>query len=371
MEELIECKRCLLSNNDDNEIIFDNTGICNYCHQFEKTKAKYTDTDFNARFIAKKLEEIKTRSKGKKFDSILGLSGGVDSSYLALWAKENGLKPLIVHFDNGWNSELAIKNIENICRILEYDLHTIVIEWEEFKNLQLAYFRSGVVDIECASDHAIIATLYDLAFENGVHYILSGTNYQTECIMPKGWNFSKQDYTNLINIYRKFGNGNRLRSYPKKGILKQLFYRHIYKIEFVEFLNYMKYEKIETKKILESKLNWRDYGGKHFESQFTKVYQSYILPRKFGVDKRKAHLSNLICSGSISRENAKLELLNMPYNEREVKNEIDYLIKKWGIASKEFEEIMNAKPTNHEIFGTDQSILIFLNRLRNLLLFRR
>jgi N-acetyl sugar amidotransferase len=369
MGKVIECCRCILSNVDDPFIKFNENGLCGYCQEFDLTQKKYADKKYNTLFIESKLNEIKLKGKGKKYDSILGLSGGVDSSFLAYWAKEKNLRPLIVHFDNGWNSELAIKNIESVCTILGFELQTIVIDWDEFKNLQLAYFKSGVVDIECASDHAILATLYNLAFKNNIHYILAGTNYQTECIMPKGWNFSKQDYTNLKNINKEFGNGNKLKSYPTKGILKQLFFRHIFKVEFVEFLNYIEYDKNQIKTFLKENLDWRDYGGKHYESQFTKIYQSYILPTKFGVDKRKAHLSNLICSKTISKEEAINEIKVLPYDQNQIKSDISYLIKKWGITIEEFDSVMEAKPIPQDTFGSDIKFFILLNKIKRAILF--
>lgn len=362
--KFIECSRCVLNNHDDETISFNQNGICNYCLEYDATAKKYSDGEKNKQYLERKLTEIKERGKSKEFDSILGLSGGVDSSYLAYWAKQQGLNPLIVHFDNGWNSELAINNIENICKNLNLQLHTIVIDWEEFKELQLAYLKAGVVDIECASDHAIIATLYNLAYQYKIHYILAGVNYQTENIMPKNWNYSKQDYTNLKNINRQFGKLRKFKSYPTKPFLKQMFYRYIFKVEFVEFLNYLPYEKNEVKKFIAEKLGWRDYGGKHYESQFTKIYQSYILPSKFKVDKRKAHLSNLICSGQITKEEAKKELASAPFDSATIEGDIEYLVKKWGITRKEFNGIMQEKPRRQADFGSDNDIYKFFSSIK-------
>lgn len=358
------CTRCILGLDDDPNLTFDAHGVCNYCRQYDEIAGRYTDKAANQRWVSNKLAEIKARAGNKKYDSILGLSGGVDSSYLAYWAKENGLRPLIVHFDNGWNSELAVANIERICKTLDFELNTIVIDWEEFRNLQLAYFRAGVVDIECASDHAIIATLFNLAYQYKVHYILAGVNYQTECIMPRGWNYNKQDYLNLKAVYEKHGPGKKLKNYPTKPVLKQLFFRHVFKIEFVEFLNYIDYNKDQVKAFITEKLGWRDYGGKHYESQFTKIYQSYILPVKFGVDKRRAHFANLICSGQMTREEALMELENKPYDAEKIRVEIEYLLKKWGITRAEFDKIMESKPVSHQAYPSDQEVYRKINQVR-------
>lgn len=364
----IECKRCVLNTDDDPTLTVNEQGICNYCQKYDMVASQYLDKEKNRLFIEQKLKVIRKQGKHKKFDCILGLSGGVDSSYLALWAKENGLRPLIVHFDNGWNSELAVHNIENICITLDLELHTIVMNWEEFKELQLAYFSAGVIDIECASDHAIIATLYNLAYQYKIHYILAGVNHQTEIVMPKKWTYNKQDYRNLKYIYKSFSENKRLRHYPTKPFYKQLFFRYLYKVEFVEFLNYIDYNKAKVKTEIKEKLGWRDYGGKHYESTFTKFYQSYILPVKFGIDKRRAHLSNLICSNQITRDEALAELTIPPYDKEKIEEDIEYVLKKWNLSRPEFDSIMNAPLRSHEDFPSDQDFYnIFRHIKRNLL----
>ena len=353
--EYNQCSRCILDTNDDSHIQFDEKNICNYCRKYEYIQTvELGSPEERKNKLAAKIEEIKSHGKGKNYDCLLGISGGVDSSFLAYWAFENGLRPLVIHLDNGWNSELAVQNIQSICQKLNYDLHTHVIDWEEFKELQLAYLKASVVDIEVLTDHAITAVTYDIAKKYHIKYTLSGYNYATEAIMPKGWTFDKTDYTNIIDIYKKYGCRKTLKTFPKLTFAKKLYYHFFLKIESVQVLNYINYNKATAKKILTEKLGWKDYGGKHFESVFTKFYQIYILPNKFKIDKRKAHLSNLICSGQITKEEAMEELKKQIYDGIKIQNEKEYVIKKLGLTTKEFEEVMNLPVRKHQNFDSDQ-----------------
>jgi N-acetyl sugar amidotransferase len=349
------CTHCLLSSADTEVISFNNDGVCSYCSGYEQTiRAFNKHADAPEVRLNRMVSDMKAKGQGQRYDCILGLSGGTDSTYLAWWAHQQGLRPLVVHMDNGWNSELAVKNIENICTRLGWDLHTHVIDWEEFRELQLAYLRAGVIDIEVLTDHAIYAVIYRLARKYNIKYTLNGFNYATEAIMPKGWTYNKRDYENIRDIYKKYGSGKKLKTYPHLGFSGALWYHLFLKIENVNVLNYLPYNKEEAKKIITAELGWRDYGGKHFESVFTKFYQIYILPGKFGVDKRKCHLSNLICSGQITREQA-LEELKMPlYDEAELRDEKQFVLKKFGLSETEFDAIMNGPVRKHEAFKTDK-----------------
>jgi len=340
----------------DADIFFDEEGVCNHCHQHDRAYADLVPKGLEAeKQLSTLINRIKEKGKGKKYDCIIGLSGGVDSTYVALLVKKLGLRPLAVHLDNGWDSELAVKNVENIVTKLNIDLYTIVINWEEFKDLQLAYLKAGVVDLEVTSDHAIFASLYKLAKENNISFVISGTNVTTESIMPKTWYYGKKDdLVNLKDIYHKYGSGRKLRTYPTQGFLKLLYFNLFHKLETVSILNYVPYVKSEIKEIIKKELGWKDYGGKHHESVITKFYQSYILPKRFGIDKRRAHLSNLICSGQITREEALLEIQKPLYSSPfELEKDIEYIIKKFGISRMEFDAIMNAPINKHEDFKTD------------------
>jgi N-acetyl sugar amidotransferase len=351
------CTQCLLSSSDTSVISFNEAGVCSYCTGYVQTINAFNNQPLNPEARLKRtVTQMKAHGKGKRYDCILGLSGGTDSSYLAWWAHQQGLRPLVVHMDNGWNSELAVKNIENICTRLGWDLHTHVIDWEEFRELQLAYLRAGVIDIEVLTDHAIYAIIYRLAHKYKIKYTLNGYNYATEAIMPKGWTYNKRDYENIRDIYAKFGSGKKLKTYPHLGFAGALWYHIFLKIENVNVLNYLPYRKDEAKKLITAELGWRDYGGKHFESVFTKFYQIYILPRKFGVDKRKCHLSNLICSGQISREEALEEMKKPLYDEAELNEEKQFVLKKFGLTEEAFEAIMQGPVRKHESFKTDKPL---------------
>jgi hypothetical protein len=260
---------------------------------------------------------------------------------------------LVVHFDNGWNSEIAVKNIENIITRLGFDLYTLVVNWEEFRDIQLAYFKADVVDIEAITDHAIIATMYRLALENDLKYILSGTNVVTEATLPKNWIFNKVDHKNIQAIHKVYGTVP-LKTYPffsttlkKRAQMKG--------IEVLSPLNYISYNKAEVKETITRELGWRDYGGKHYESIFTRFYQGYILPVKFGIDKRKAHLSNLIFSGQISKDQAVSELEVPPYELHQLEEDRAFVLKKLGFTSSGFDEYLQRPRREHAEFAVERA----------------
>ncbi|HOZ86494.1 MAG TPA: N-acetyl sugar amidotransferase, partial [Bacteroidia bacterium] len=241
-------------------------------------------------------------------------------------------------------------------RKLSLDLYTYVINWEEFKELQLAYIRAGVIDIEALTDHAILSTIYQIAEKYKIRYTLSGFNYATEAVMPKGWVFDKSDWENIKDIYSKFGSGKKISTFPHMSFYKKLYYHWFLKLESIQVLNYIPYNKQDAKKLIAEKLAWRDYGGKHYESVFTKFYQAYILPVRFHVDKRMAHLSNLICSGQITREAAMKELEQPLYNESDLSSEKEYVLKKLGLKEKEFDLMMTEPARSHLEFKTEKPL---------------
>lgn len=348
MKEIVKvCTRCVMDTSDPH-IYFDIKGVCNHCYNsersFETTKS-LTEKEF-----LKLSDQIKIEGKDEKYDCIIGLSGGVDSSYLALILKETyGLRPLAVHLDNGWNSKLATKNIFNIVKKLDIGLHTHVIEWEEFKDLQKSYIKASVVDIEALTDHAITSLMYQQAKLNGIKYILDGTNSSSEAKLPVSWRFNKADSKNIKDIHNKYGK-SLINTFPlmtnreKKSIKKSIYQ--------IAPLDYVDYNKETSKKILIEKLNWKDYGGKHHESIFTRFYQGYILPKKFNIDKRKSHLSSLIYSNQISREEALKELNNEHYPEELMNQDIEYVIKKLDLSIDEFNKYINSKPVSHFHYQT-------------------
>ena len=349
-----QCSLTVMDNIADPDITFDENGICNYYYEYKKAAAEGV---FTGKEGEKKLSDlvhkIKKEGRDKRYDCLIGLSGGVDSTYVAHLVKQLELRPLAVHLDNGWDSELAVKNVENIITKLGFDLYTLVVNWEEFKDIQLAYLRASVVDIEVVSDHAIFSTMYKLAKEYNTGYIISGTNIVTEYILPPSWIYQKMDFTDLKDIHNRYGKV-KLKTYPTFDFKKYVYYSAVLKLNPISILNYVPYNKKEIKGIIKKELDWRDYGGKHYESVFTKFYQAYILPEKFKIDKRKAHLSTLICSGQITKQEALKELEQPLYPANELKADKEYVLKKLGLSETEFENIMHSPVKKHQDFKTDK-----------------
>ncbi len=351
-----QCAISVMDTIADPNITFDEKGICNYYYEhLQKEKDFVLKGEAGSKKVQELVEKIKADGKGKKYDCITGISGGVDSTYLCLQAKNLGLRTLVVHFDNGWNSELAVKNIENIIGKLGFDLYTLVVDWNEFKDLQLAYLKASVVDIEALTDHAIAGTLFKLAAENNIKHILSGYNIVTEATLPKHWVFTKNDDANIKDIHKKFGTAP-LKTYPFFGLKQKKMYASLKGIESINLLNYLDYNKQAVKEVIIKELDWRDYGGKHYESVFTRFYQGYILPVKFGIDKRKAHLSDLIYSGQITKAEA-LSQLQKPIMEKEqLEQDFAFVLKKFNLTEAEFEAIIKAPRREHTEFATIQTI---------------
>ena len=348
LRPIVYCKRCVMSTASDFFIEFDDNGVCNHCLLYNNRAQLYISSSDSEKevILSNLINDIKQKGKSKKYDCIIGVSGGVDSTYVAYLVKNWGLRPLAVHCDNGWNSELAVSNINNVLKKLNIDLYTHVINWEEFKDLQLSYLKASVIDLEAISDHAITATLYNVANKKGIKYILSGENLVTEGYLPSSWVHLKNDLINIRGIHKKFGS-KKLRSYPTLGYFKKWYLTKFYKIECIQILNYITYNKSEAQDILIKKLDWRDYGGKHYESIITRFYQSYILPNKFGIDKRVSHFSTLICSGQMTREEAMQELSKLPYNNDLMLQDKKYVIKKLGLTDEKFDELMSLPIKSH------------------------
>jgi N-acetyl sugar amidotransferase len=340
-----QCTNCILDTNDDEKISFDDSGVCNYCRDYISKYVVNGLTDSSKEERLKELiQKIKSGRRKKKYDCIMGLSGGVDSSYLAFIAKQKGLNPLMVHFDNGWNSELAVKNIEGILRKTGFDLYTYVVDWNEFKDLQLSYIKAGVLDWEIPTDHGFYACLHHQAYKHGIKYVLTGHNYQTEAILPNTMRWSKMDVANIKDIHSKFGKV-KLKTFPMLNFFTFSWYKFVLKLERINLLELVHYNKEDAKETIKREFGWVDYGGKHYESIFTRFYQGYILKEKFGFDKRKAHLSNLILSGQISREKALTEVSKPPYDPDLLEEDFNYVAKKFDLSPDEFREII-ARP-NH------------------------
>ena len=345
------CTKCVLDTSD-RDITFDDNGVCHYCNNFSKLMGNSMDGQEANKHLLSMIEKIKASGKGEN-DCIVGMSGGVDSTYVAYLARKHGLNPLAVHIDAGWNSEIAVKNIESATNKLGIDLETIVINWKEVRDLQRAYFKASVPNCDVPQDHAFVAGVYNLAAKYGIQYMISGHNNVTEFILPPSWGYDSGDLDNLIDIHKKYGEV-KLKSYPMLTLFRKVIYfRYFKKLQSFRILNFVSYNKEEVKQFITNNLDWKDYGGKHFESRFTKYFQSYYLPVKFGFDKRRAHLSNLVASGQLSRESSLSELENLPYNEDEISEDTEYFIKKLGFSREQWNKIMTDKPKKHSDFKTD------------------
>ncbi len=343
------CTRCIMDTTDP-EIRFDQDGVCNHCTgHLERIKAELHPGEEGHRELERIAEIIKREGRGKRYDCIIGVSGGVDSTTVAYHVKRLGLRPLAVHLDNGWDSELAVSNIEKTLNVLGVDLFTQVLDWEEFKNLQLSFLRASVPNAEIPTDHAIISLLYHSAAREGVRYIIHGGNVSSEGIMPVSWMHYNQDLRLLKAIHRRFGTG-RLKSFPKMSLFHWSYYLLVRGFKYFPILNYLDYDKNQARQLLIDELAWRPYGAKHYESIYTRFFQSYFLPVKFNIDKRKAHFSSLICAGQMTREQALAEMEKEAYPAEMMAEDKEYVLKKLGLSPQHFEEIMALPIRKHTDF---------------------
>lgn len=323
------CTRCVIDANAA-DVSFDSMGRCNYCTAMLEKLAVFQPP--NPKMLESKLaafvEKVRAAGQGKRYDCIVGVSGGADSAYALYLAKQHGLRPLAVHMDNGWNSELAVNNIENLVRKLNVDLYTHVVEWREYRALQQAFFDADVIDVELLYDNAMLAVNYGLAARFGVKYMLSGSNTTTEGMrVPRNYNWNKFDRKNIIDIAHRAG--VKVRSLPTIGVKRFVWDRMVRGTQWVPFLDYIDYNKESCIELLVNAIGYRTYPYKHYESIFTRFYQGYLLPTKFGIDKRRLHLSSLICSGQMSREKAILLLEHSPYPDSDdLQVDIEYFLKK-------------------------------------------
>ncbi len=343
------CKNCVMDTSDP-EIVFDENGVCNYCRNYKARKKLFVpNTEEKSRHLQDMISFCKKKGKGKKYDCIIGISGGVDSTYVAYKVKELGLRPLAIHLDNGWDAELAVSNIHNVLKKLDIELYTYVLDWEEFRSLQVAFLKASTPDSEIPTDHAIGALLKDFAAKEDVP-LITGTNFSSESILPRVWSQGHMDWGYIKKVNSLFGS-KKLKDFPHYSVYKRIYWNRIKGLSMFELLDYIDYEKENAKKFLIEKLGWRDYGGKHHESIYTKFFQAYILPVKFGFDKRRAHLTSLILGGQISRQQALEEIKKPLYDEKELQEHLIYVPKKLGLTKEEFDEIMNTPPRNYEEFS--------------------
>ena len=352
-----ECTRCVMDAHAA-DTIFDVDGRCNYCTSMLARLDAYqpADPQVLATKLAAFVEKIRTAGRGKRYDCIVGVSGGADSAYALYLARQHGLRPLAVHMDNGWNSELAVNNIENLVRKLDVDLYTHVVEWREYRALQQAFFDADVIDVELLYDNAMLAVNYALSARYGVKYILSGSNTTTEGMrVPRNYNWNKFDRKNILTIARR--DGVKVRSLPTIGVWGYVWHRLVRGTLWVPFLDFIEYNKQRCMDVLVSELGYRPYPYKHYESIFTRFYQGHLLPTKFGVDKRRLHLSSLICSAQMSRAQAKTLLSHSPYSDQDdLQVDIEYFLKKMGWSEQDLGNYLSRPERAHDDFDSEAAL---------------
>lgn len=344
------CNVCIMDTSDP-EIVFDESGQCNHCKQYQYWHQLNMNNPIPREDRLKMMvDKIKADGVGNDYDCIMGISGGVDSSYLAYYATQVlGLRVMAVHVDAGWNSELAVNNIENLVTKLNIDLHTIVIDWMEIRDLQRAFFLSSVPNCDIPQDHAFVAAMHNESVKFKHKHVLNGGNMATESILPAYWGYDAMDKIHIMDIHKKFGKV-KLKKYPTMSLYQRLIaHPYYYGLESHRPLELMDYNKKEAKEFLMKNLGWRDYGGKHYESKFTKFFQAHYLPEKFGFDKRRAHLASLVVSNQMTREEAINEMKQPLYDPTELDEDREFVTKKLGFSSAEWQEIMKAEPrTEHD-----------------------
>ena len=358
------CKKTIMDTSDPN-IIFDNDGICDHYWKAKKELDYFQSIDKE-----KALEELcSTIKKNKKYDCIIGLSGGIDSAYLLYcMVKQYGINPLVVHIDGGWNTEISQWNVENLVKKLDVDLFTYVVNWKEMRDLQLSFLKSNTANQDIPQDHAFFAKLYDITIKNNIKYVLTGGNLVSESILPSSLGYIAMDKKFLKSVHRKYGKV-RLKSFPTMSFLKYyLSIPYIHRIKIVRPLDLLQYDPEEAKSILMQEVGFKDYGKKHNESSFTKFFQNYYLYEKFGMDKRRSHLSSLIVSGKMSRDEALEAVKVIPYDINAIRNEKEFIAKKLKMSVEELDKLIAMPNKSYKDFSNNSYLYKVKDKIKKHLL---
>ena len=357
------CNRCVMDTTDM-DITFDEKGYCNHCtYAIATNEYNERNNERSQEKLNLVLNNIKAKGKGQKYDCIVGISGGVDSCYIAYLCKTNGLKPLLVHMDNGWDTEISVKNIKNIARKLDLDYVSYVLDWQEFKEIQLGFLKSSIVDLEYPTDMAIIAALNKMTTKYNIHYMISGCNNSSEGILPLTWGYHvKRDMKIYRHIVKNFSK-MPLKKVPVSGLLNEFYIKFIKNVRTIYLLNYIDYDKDEAKKLLIEQFQWEEYGGKHHESKITAFWQSYAMPVKYNMDYRKATLSSQIAAGITTREKAMEELKKLPYNPASVELDKEFVAKKYNITVEELNAYLNLPPKTYKDFPNEKGLVDFVSKM--------
>lgn len=353
----------------DPEISFDNNGVCCHCTEAKvKLDNGWFPNDIGKQKLIDCSKQIRKACRNNEYDVIVGVSGGIDSSYLLhLVVKEMKLRPLVVHVDAGWNSEIAVKNIENLVTRLELDLFTYVVNWDEIQDLQLSFLKASIANQDVPQDHVFFAKLYEFALKNKIKYVVTGSNLTSESILPSAWGYTASDLAQIKGIHKKYGSV-KLKTYPTMSYWKhKIYWPFIKGMQVIKPLNWIDYDKNNAIEFLKENYGWRYYGGKHHESHWTKFFQSYYLPHKFGFDKRKAHLSSMIVANQISRSDAIEELSKPLYEESELKKQKVFISKKLNISIEELESYINLPNKSYKDYPNQEVLNSYFLKVKNLL----
>lgn len=344
------CGKCVMDSTDE-DIVFDDNGNCNHCSNFEIILHA---ADLLKGTAPQLIERIRIAGEGKKYDCLVGISGGVDSCYTAYLCQKWGLRPLLMHMDNGWNSEISVRNVKKLLDKLGFDYESYVLDWSEFREIQLAFLKSSIVDFEMPTDIAIAASLYQTANKYGIPYIISGGNYSGEGILPLTWGYHVLKDEKLYRHIVKKHSNVKLQKVPVVGLKGEIYYKFIKGIKTVYPLNKIDYNKDEAREFLKKEFDWQDYGGKHHESRITAFWQSFAMPKKYNMDYRKATYSAQIVSEQITREEALEKLKSPAYNPETLERDKQYIAKKYGISLEELECYLALPPKTYKDFPNDK-----------------